>query len=60
MIPAPKGQNLLLVKRYKLSCEGQLQVGQLNSIQRFSQSNQKSSSIGFAEPRDAGCSRLLG
>ena len=60
MIPAPKGRNLLLVRHYKPSCEDQLQVDQLDNIQCFSQSNRKSSSIGFAESRGADCFRLFG
>jgi hypothetical protein len=48
MIPASKGRHslLVLVKHYKLSCEHELQVSKQYS------SEQKSSSIGLAEPRD--------
>jgi hypothetical protein len=54
MIPVPKGRDPLLVKRDKISCKDQLHW------QRPSESNQNSSSIGFAEPRDTDCFRLLG
>ena len=61
MIPVPKGRNPLLVKRYKLSFEDQLQVGQRYSTFLSEQSETliEALSIGFAEPRNADRFRLL-